>query len=55
MNLCNIILGDYQTGVVSSKDGSALPVGVPERLFTSVSLNDLVDVSRVKMIDLGEG
>jgi hypothetical protein len=48
-------LGDYETGEVSSRDGSALPVGVPEHLFTSVLLNDLVDASRVKMIDLGEG
>ena len=48
-------VGNYQSGVVSSRDGSALPPGMPERLFRSVSLKGLVDPSRVMMIDLGEG
>jgi hypothetical protein len=48
-------LGDPRTGVVSSRDRSALPAGMPEHLFLSVSLKDLVDLSMVKMIDLGEG
>jgi len=48
-------VGNYRSGVVSSRDGSALPPGMPERLFRSVSLKGLVDPSRVMMIDLGEG
>lgn len=48
-------LGDHRSGLVLSIDGSALPVGVPERLFLSVSFKDLVDPSKVKIIDLGEG
>jgi hypothetical protein len=48
-------IGNCQSGVVSSRDGSALPPGMPERLFRSVLLKDLADLSRVMMIDLGEG
>ena len=48
-------VGNYQSGVVSSRDGSALSPGMSERLFRSVSLKDLVDLSRVVMIDLREG
>ena len=48
-------LGDYQSGLALSRDGSDLPAGVPERLFLSVSFKDLVDLSKVKIIDLGEG
>lgn len=48
-------LGDSWSGVVSSRDRSTLPPGIPERLFQSVSFKDLVDSSRVMMIDLGEG
>ena len=48
-------LGDPRTGVVSSRDGSALPPGMPKHLFLSVSVKDLVDLSAVKVIDLGEG
>ncbi|OCL00681.1 kinase-like protein [Cenococcum geophilum 1.58] len=47
-------LGDHRSGLVLSRDGSALPAGVPERLFLSVSFKDLVDPSKVKIIDLGE-
>ncbi|KAG9234597.1 kinase-like domain-containing protein [Amylocarpus encephaloides] len=47
-------LGDSWSGVVSSRDSSALPPGIPERLFQSVSFEDLVDPSRVMIIDLGE-
>ena len=53
-----LYVGNHRSGVVSSRDGSALPPGMPERLFRSVSpnsLKDLVDLSRVVMIDLGEG
>ena len=48
-------VGNYQSGVVSSRDRSALPPGMLERLFRSVSLKDLVDLSRVVMIDIREG
>jgi hypothetical protein len=48
-------ISNYRSGVVLLKDRSALPLNMPERLFRSVSLKGLIDLSKMIMIDLSEG